>query len=289
MAITVAASTLAGWPPGAGEGDSAAHPPPRQLVPGDRLRRYRPAHRAAEVPAGLDDRPGRGRAHPHAVPRAGRRGAQRQDERDARRGAGRLAADARGRGVDARGLPRLHPTDDPPRPRGRADRQGVAAAAGGVLRRPAPLPGPLPRRSARRRPPDGCGARVPHGPPPPPARSAGREAARLRGGGLHGRRVPAAPLRGDVGVVDPAGALDSQCCAGRCGAVGVDPVQPGRHRQEAEAAGPAARSAVSCRGRADPRGRVGAGRGVGRPRVAGHGDRDAAGRGARAALVGRRP
>ena len=210
------------------------------------------------LPDRVHPRRGPGAEDPHAAARPGRRAAQPADEGDARRSAGRVAAHARGRGDHARRLSRLRPADDragsrrrcrwrrSPRRCWRSSTPSCAAAgtAAATASRPSTT-APLPSTSA-----GWCGTGAgpaARGPRPHDCAAAGCAC----------RRVPAARLHADVGVVDPAGALDHQCRARRRGAMGVDPVEPGRHRQEAEAAGPAAGAAERVprlRGSSLPRG-----------------------------------
>jgi integrase len=63
--------------------------------------------------------------------------------------------------------------------------------------------------------------------------------------------VPAPCMHAHDGVLDPANPLDPECGPRHRRAMGVDPLQPGGHRQEAQAAPAPALAAVARRGRAN--------------------------------------
>ncbi len=151
------------------------------------------------------------------------------------------------------------------------------------------MPAPVPRWPTSGRPPNRGASRVPEGSPPTSTRApASKGRSRLRIGGLRGGRVPAAPVQAPGFVDDPSAPLDPRCSLGGGRPLGLDQEQSRRRGQEASPAHTTAGATERDGSRSHHRGGLGAGSRLGRARVAGDGDRDATGRGARAALGARR-
>ena len=151
----------------------------------------------------------------------------------------------------------------------------AAAPAAPADRRRAPVDGRHECRAVRHR-------RRPGRPPLPSTRRT------TVPGWMRGHRVPSARVHAALGRDGPADPLRGLAACSRRRSGGLDHPQPRRGGPQAPPAGAAAGPADCRAGGPDHRSGVGGGRRLGHARLAGHGDRIAARRAARAALVRRR-